>query len=53
MSTKSMMRTSVLLAELEGENAKLNKRLAEDHLDMHASKEHFQGEALAPQVKGA
>ena len=39
------------LKELEGENAKLKKLLAEAHLDMHAPEERFWGKALAPQVK--
>src|SRR5665647_369218 len=39
------------LRELEGENAKLKKLLAEAHLDMHALKGVFWGKALAPQVK--
>ncbi|WP_425342779.1 IS3 family transposase [Piscinibacter koreensis] len=39
------------LRELEGENAKLKKLLAEAHLDMHALKSVPRGKALAPQAK--
>ncbi|HMN20916.1 MAG TPA: IS3 family transposase [Ottowia sp.] len=39
------------LRELEAENAKLKKLLAEAHLDMHALKSVLGGKALAPQVK--
>ncbi|MDP2380772.1 MAG: IS3 family transposase [Pseudohongiella sp.] len=39
------------LKELEGENAKLKKLLAEAHLDIHALKSVFGVKPLAPQVK--
>nr|WP_156421896.1 IS3 family transposase [Paucibacter sp. KCTC 42545] len=39
------------LRELEGENAKLKRLLAEAHLDIHALKDVFGGKALAPQVR--
>ena len=41
------------LRELEAENAKLKKLLAEAHLDMHALKTCLRGKALAPQAKRA
>nr|WP_156422062.1 IS3 family transposase [Paucibacter sp. KCTC 42545] len=39
------------LRELEGENAKLKRLLAEALLDIHALKDVFGGKALAPQVR--
>ncbi|WP_435370771.1 IS3 family transposase [Hydrogenophaga intermedia] len=39
------------LRELESENAKLKRLLAEAHLDMHALKSVLGGKALAPQVR--
>ncbi len=39
------------LRELEGENAKLKKLLAEAHLDIARAQERSRGKALAPQVK--
>ena len=41
------------LRELELENGKLKRLLAEVHLDVHALKKHFWHNALAPQVKRA
>ncbi|MFN3913963.1 MAG: IS3 family transposase [Aquabacterium sp.] len=41
------------LRELESENAKLKRLLAEAHLDIHALKDVFGGKALAPQVRRA
>ncbi|WP_446719652.1 IS3 family transposase [Hydrogenophaga sp. OTU3427] len=39
------------LRELESENAKLKRLLAEAHLDIHALKSVFRGKALAPQAR--
>ncbi|WP_409513957.1 IS3 family transposase [Variovorax sp. MHTC-1] len=41
------------LRELESENTKLKKLLAEAHLDIHALNTAFRGKALAPQAKRA
>ncbi|WP_414719155.1 IS3 family transposase [Variovorax sp.] len=41
------------LRELEAENNKLKKLLAEAHLDIHALNTAFRGKALAPQAKRA
>ncbi|WP_395689326.1 IS3 family transposase [Caenimonas koreensis] len=41
------------LRELESENAKLKKLLAEAHLDIHALKGVFRGKALAPRARRA
>ncbi|XHS79314.1 IS3 family transposase [Burkholderiaceae bacterium UC74_6] len=41
------------LRDLEGENAKLKRLLAEAHLDIHALKDVFRRKALAPQVRRA